>query len=222
MSRAFTLAELLVAMVVMALVVGTTAAALSQLFRSKNRIESRRGAFERAHTAAARVAQDAVTLARDHDLRFARVRITSGANGSDLLMLCRSREPVRGIWGEAEGPEFEIQYKVLDDGSGPELWRRADPAFDPALDAGGVAEPVSDGIVAFDAEAFDGQSWQPAWDSDAQGLPYGLRVTVVASGGDGQVTSTARRVIAIERVPAPKPEPTDSGSTSSRGSGAAQ
>ena len=62
------------------------------------------------------------------------------------------------------------------------------------VDAQGTARSV---------EASDGSEWFGAWNSDSDGLPHLVRVTVTARSDDGTGVATFRRVVAVDRVPIP-------------------
>jgi hypothetical protein len=125
----------------------------------------------------------------------------------ELLLLVRSFRRVRPLSEGEESAEQEAHYRVADlvgrEGTG--LWRRADHALDRAQDAGGLARPIVPGVVSLSIQAYDGASWYDVWDSDFDGMPHALRVTVVAQADtdDRVVTATARRIISIDRVPLP-------------------
>jgi prepilin-type N-terminal cleavage/methylation domain-containing protein len=202
---AFTLVEVIVGSVILALVAAATAASLAGLVRSSDASAAAAEAHQRADRATAMIAADAVSLARRSDLRFARLRILDGGEQDDLLMLVRSRRPLRDVDFAAEGGEYEVQYRMgaAAAGSGPALWRRRDVAFDDVPDGGGIAAEVAAGVIGFNVEAGDGANWYSAWDTDLYGLPHLLRVTVTAASDDGRRTSVARRVVAFDRVPIP-------------------
>lgn len=205
--RAFTLVELLVSAVVGALVAGATTVALGQMLRTREASAARQQAHARAGVACSLIALDAASLVRDKDLNFCKLSVISGggqgAESDDLLMLVRSMRPVRGIDGIPEGDEFEAHYRLLPDPSraGLALWKRSDPALDRVIDGGGVAAPLVAGISSFSVEAYDGYEWYEEWDSDLDGLPHAIRVTVRASSDNGRATAVGRRVIAFDRVP---------------------
>ena len=115
-SRGFTLVEVIVGSIVLAIVTGATTTAVSNLARAKSVSAARQQAVERAHTAAAMIATDALRLVRDHDLYFTRVVIQSetrkGKPADDLLLIVRTIEPVRGLFGTPEGADFEVQYRL--------------------------------------------------------------------------------------------------------------
>lgn len=219
---AFTLVELIVAAIITVLIAGATTTALSQLLRARAGAAARQQAFSRAFTAVNMIARDAAECARDSNLLFAKVEVSDGGDaGADrdgLLMLVRTLRRVRGLDDYPEGEDFEVQYRVEDSPSGSTLWRRADPSLDEAIDGGGLAVPVAEGIVALSVEASDDQDWWPIWDSDADGMPHGLRVSVTATDDERRVRATARRVIAIDRTPVPPPKKDES--TSEQGAGA--
>jgi prepilin-type N-terminal cleavage/methylation domain-containing protein len=208
--RAFTLVELIVASVIGAILLGATTSSVSMLLRAKATSQSRRDAFARADGAASRIALDAMCAVRDEYLQFTRVHVTEGGTEQqprdELLLLSRSIRPVRDPLEAAEGGEYECQYRIMPRSSGestPCLWRRVDHAFDENQDGGGVASPISLRVKSLSIEASDGESWYSSWDSDTDGMPHGLRVIVVAESDEGKVSATARRVIALDRVPIP-------------------
>jgi hypothetical protein len=207
-----------VASVVCALIAGATAAVVGQIARVKEQSLARRQAWARADAGAARIARDAAAVVRHHDLRFAKVQVVDGGAGNDeLILLTRSQRRVRGTDVAAEGGVYEVQYRVVQEGGSepvPMLARRVDPAFDPALDGGGVVEPAAQGVFSLSIQASDGESWFDTWDSDSDGVPHGLRVIVGGVSDDGRVTGVARRVIAIDQVPVPTAteEASDAGS----------
>lgn len=217
-SRAFTLAEMIVAVIVTSILGSAVLATMSHLTRVRSATESRHEAFSRADAAAGRIALDVMTLVRDHELTFCRVRVVDqeaqGVARDELLLLVRSLRRVRPLADGPESAEQEAQYRVAAAGEGTALWRRADHAMDRAQDAGGIARPIVPNVVSLSIQAADGDNWYDVWDSDYDGLPHALRITVVAQSdpvdGRAPVTATARRIISIDRVPLP-PETLDEG-----------
>jgi len=219
-ARAFTLVELIVALLVGVIVAGATTASLTQFTRAKARASAHREAFARAHGAASRIAEDARQVSREHDLVFTVVRIADGREGEaerdSLLLWVRSMRPVRGRSDVPEGADAEVQYKVMpgtDPASPPALWRRADAPPDRNELAGGVAQLVVPGVIGLSIQAGDGSDWFDTWDSDLDGYPHALRITVSAVAGDGSTTAVARRTVALDRTPLP-PVTTDASSAS--------
>jgi prepilin-type N-terminal cleavage/methylation domain-containing protein len=205
--RGFTLVELIVAGVIIALIGSGIVTALSNMVRAKNKSVGRQQAFARADAAGAKVAVDLASVVRSADLQGCRVMVTDGGAGPNqrdgLMVLMRSLRPVRGGEEMPEGGEYEAQYRI--DGGGPTagLWRRVDPGFDLAQDGGGVASLLAAGVISFSVEASDGVTWFDGWDSDMDGLPHAVRVTIRAQSDDAKAEATVRRVVAIDRVPTP-------------------
>ena len=75
-----------------------------------------------------------------------------------------------------------------------------------------MAVPLVPGVVEVAVEAYDGDQWFRDWDSDYDGLPLAVRVTVTASGcrlGADEYDAplaTLRTVVPIDRVPPPADE----------------
>jgi type II secretion system protein J len=216
--RGFTLVEVLVAGIVAAGLAIATATSLSSVLRARVRAEAREAAHSRADQAAARIARDVMSIARDPDLRYSHLALRRSGGGQDrdeILLLMRSLTPVRSFEDVPEGGLYEVQYRILQDSDEPWLWRRIDPAFDPVLDGGGIATALVRGIVSLRLEAYDGESWFDAWDSDSDGIPHAIRITVTGADGSGGTRAVARRIVAIDRVPLPPNEEAETSQPSS-------
>jgi type II secretion system protein J len=223
---AFTLVELMVAAAIVVLIAGATTTALTQMIRARDGADARRQAYERAFAGAGMIARDAAEIARDSDLLYSKVQVSSGGTAGPggeeverdgLLMLIRTLRRVRGLEASPEGADFEVQYRVEQGSSGPVLWRRVDPALDGAIDGGGIASPVALGVVSLAIQACDDQDWWDTWDSDSEGLPRGLRITVTATDDSGRIRAVARKVVAIDRVPLPPTEDESESESESEG-----
>lgn len=220
-AKGFTLVEVIVALMVGAILAAAVTTSLAQFSRAQARAGARQEAASRAHAAADIVAADLRNICRDFDPTFNRVAIADGGEGSDnLLLWTRSLRPVRGAAEIPEGMDREVQFKLMPDAGNAgrtALWRRVDAPADSYIDAGGIAAQVVPGVSLMSVEANDGASWQDRWDSDSDGLPHGIRVTVIGMADDGRTTAVARRTIALDRTPLPPPtaetEGTDTGTT---------
>lgn len=205
--RGFTLVELIVGGVVVSIIGAGIIMSVTNMVKAKNKSVARHQAFSRADAAGARIATDVATAVRSSDLSHCKVQVTDGGVGpvqrDGLLVLHRSNRLVRGRDDIPEGGEYEAQYRVDGQGSTAGLWRRADPAFDRALDAGGVAMLLAPGVVSFSVQASDGVSWFDTWDSDSEGFPHAVRVEIRAVSDDLSAEAVVRRVIALDRVPTP-------------------
>ncbi len=202
--RGFTVVELVLAAIIGVFVAGAATASMSQFLKARRAAQARQEAFSRAENAVARIAQDLQNVARDPELMYAQVSVRSGgATGTDeLLLLVNSLTPIRGDRWVSEGDLYEVQYRIAPrrDG-GLALWRRVDQAFDEYLDSGGIATPIVPGVVSMSIQAMDSVEWYEAWESDTDGMPHAVRVTVVATSNDGTTRIAARRVVAMDRVP---------------------
>lgn len=221
--RGFTLVELIIAGIIAVIVVATLGTSLSQLARARATCKVRLTAHLRANAALERVRKEIQEVIRSDDLINTRMLITDGKYDSpvgelerdEVLAYITRLSPVRGKSYEGDGLEHEIQVRVADDESGSALWIRSDAVPDSNEGGGGHADPVMDGVIAMNVEAYDGASWYDNWDSDINGLPWALRVTISA-GGDaagedlfeqaGDLMSL-RTIIPIDRVVPPYEEP---------------
>ncbi len=228
--RAFTLIELMVAALIGVLIAGAVTTSITQLFRARASSADHEQAFSRADGAAAQIALDLTNALRRNDPLQQKVAVinggTPGQERDELLMLMHSLRPVRGIEGQPEGDEFESQYRIMPAADGTDaLWHRIDMAHDEYVDAGGIASPIAGGMVALSIQANDGtDQWFDEWDSDSDGLPHAVRISVTAKSDDGMASATALRLVALDRVPLPPPTVDDSSSstnTSTTGSNGA-
>ena len=218
--RGFTIIELVVAIMIAAIISGAVASSLSQLGRARNLSRIRMTASRRASDALESIRRDVQSTVRSDDLFDTRLRLAPevarspvGEVDRDQLLLFNTRlRPIRRIDYSGEGDEYETQYRIEEDRDGPALWRRRDAVPDEFEDAGGIAEPIGDGVIGVRFEAFDGQSWVQDWDSDVDGLPISIRATVTASGArpgedamnDPRSLAVMRTEIPIDRVIKPK------------------
>lgn len=228
----FTLVELIVSGMVAALVLGAITMALFQSSRARETTATRLAACTRASAALDLVRREVASIMRRSDLFETRVllfddRITTTEGDFDrdeLLVFNTSLRPTRPNEYSGEGQEYESHFRVGEDRTGLVLWQRRDPVIDEWDDAGGIATPVVVGIVSIGLEAYDGENWFEEWDSDLDGLPWAIRITVTASGYDPtakfiedqnpyeepQHFVTLRTQVSIDRIvppPPPPPEP---------------
>lgn len=211
----FSLAELIVAGVIASLIAMGVLSSVSSLSRSQRWAQARREAFARADAVASRIAMDVASVVRDSDLTRCHVRVNDGgmegAASDEVLMRIESIKPMRSSTFSGEGGEYTVQYRV----DGGSAWRRVNNALAIVEDGGGVATRLADGIDNLAIEAGTIEEWFTAWDSDSDGLPHGVRVTVTAVASDGVTKAVARRVAAIDRVPIPPKEDTTTNSSGS-------
>ncbi len=210
--RGFTVIELVVATMITALVVGTITLSTSQLSRGRSITKLRLEATTRAQGALDAVRRDIVATIRDEDLFRARVVIYDGeafspygvVDRDELVIFNNRMRPIKGDRYSGEGGEYETQYRVEDDYAGSALWQRRDAVPDDNPEGGGTVTPLVDGIIGLKVEAYDGESWYPDWDSDFDGLPWALRVTVVATGDPaGSEPSDAEKSTIVLRTQIP-------------------
>jgi len=218
--RGFTIIELVVAIMIAAIISGAVATSISQLGKARDISRIRMTASRRASDALENIRRDVQSTVRSDDLFDTRLRLAPevarspiGEVDRDQMLLFATRlRPIRSIEYSGEGNEYETQYRIEEDRDGPALWRRRDAVPDEFEDAGGIAEPIGDGVIGVRFEAFDGENWVQVWDSDVNGLPISIRATVTASGArpgedaflDARSLSVMRTEIPIDRVIKPK------------------
>ena len=221
--RGFTLVELIIAGIIAVIVVGTLGTSLSQLARARASSKVRLNAHLRANTALDKIRREIQQVIRSDNLIDTRILLTGDSVNSpigelprnDVLIYSTKLSPVRNKTYEGDGIEHEVQLRVSDDESGSALWMRSDAVPDDNEGGGGKAEPMMDGIIGLYIEASDGTDWYDSWDSDINGLPVALRVTVSSAGdaqgadfyADARELMSLRTIVPIDRVPPPYEEP---------------
>ena len=219
--RGFTIIELVVALLIAAALAAATTRVISGALRARTTVESRSEASGRALRAADVIARDLANLHRDPVADETLLRVLddgeTGLPGDGLMLFARSDRRARavpnenlGFPGTAEGGLYEVQMRLelpAEDVSGDreayDLWVRMDPIPDDVVEGGGVARLVARGVVDLQAEVHDGGAWVEGWDSDRDGLPYAVRVTVSATDDDGRSVRTVSRTIGFARTPLP-------------------
>lgn len=216
--RCFTLVELIVAGVLTTFILGTISVSLTNLARAKLSSRQRLEAYLRADTALNMIRRDVVSIIRSDDLFWTRfllldkvVDTPAGRMDRDEILIFNNRlKPVRRTEYNGEGMEYETQYRIQEDELAPNLWCRRDPLPDEYPLGGGVATPVTDGMLGLKIEAYDGYQWFDQWDSDLEGLPLAVRITVTTSGDYGYEDiydapqATLRTIVSLDRILLPK------------------
>lgn len=196
-SPAFTLVELLVALMVTILLVGSAAAVLRAVTGARQVTENRLQG-EQAATVALRTITSALRNAyrpvSDNDVLF-----EGTLERSEPFPLARvrfraiDRRVIRA--GQPESDVHEIEFFLRDDGSrpAPMLMRRTDPTRNIDPDGGGVVEPLAMDILGLDLQYFDGQQWLDRWAETEKRWPTAVNVRLIyladaATGRQGAVS----------------------------------
>ena len=163
------------------------------------------------------IRSDIASILRRNDLFQTWLKIeddTYRLDGTELnqdwiLLFNNHLRAIRGIDYNGEGIEYESSWQIIMDEDGPVLWQRRDAMPDTYPEAGGVITPKVEGILELEIEAWNGDQWLTTWDSDYDGMPYGLRISITASGarpGENPLDSPLaflRTIIPIDRAPLP-------------------
>jgi hypothetical protein len=212
--RAFTLAELLIAGTIAVVIAAVITSSLAQFGRAREVCKLRMDAHVRAIGALETVRKELQATLRSEDLFHCRVLIVDDHTATvadapglevdrDELLVYNTRlRTVRETEYNGDGQEFETHLRIEDDDLGSALWMRADSQPDQYERGGGEAVPLMDGVVSLRFEAYDGSGWRDAWDSDVDGLPWALRVTVRALGNEpgAPIDPAVRDLVTVQTV----------------------
>lgn len=212
--RAFTLAELLIAGTIAVVIAAVITTSLGQFGRAREVCKLRMDAHVRALGALETVRKELQATLRSDDLFHCRVLIVDDHTATvadapglevdrDELLVYNTRlRTVRETEYNGDGQEFETHLRIEDDDLGSALWMRADSQPDQYERGGGEAMPLMDGVVSLRFEAYDGSTWRDAWDSDLDGLPWALRVTVRALGNEPgtPIDPSVRDLVTLQTV----------------------
>ena len=214
--RGFTLIELMVAGMMATIVLGGITLSLAQLGSAKAISRQRLEAFSRCDVAIRTIRKDIITTLRRGDLFYTRLLVsdyTSRFQGEifdfdELLVFDGTLRANKEIDFNGEGIEYETQFRIEPNDVSSALWKRRDAILDDNPIGGGMATPVSDGIISLQLEAFDGLSWYPEWDSDELGIPHAIRITVSSTGMNyiGEMDApivTLRTIVPLDRYQSP-------------------
>lgn len=232
--RAFTLVELVVAGMAAMLVIGAVTISLFQSARARTASKTRLVAYSRANAAMDIIRREVASVMRRSDLFETRLLIYDDSvmneygelDRDEMLIFNTNLRPTRPNEYAGEGQEYESQFRIGEDQAAIALWQRRDAVPDQWSDAGGLALPVTLGIVGLKIEAYDGEAWFDEWDSDIDGLPWAVRITLTAEGQDSDDNGSSRdshlaklrTQIAIDRIiPPPPPEPEEGEETGEEG-----
>lgn len=212
--RAFTLAELLIAGTIAVVIAAVITSSLAQFGRAREVCKLRMDAHVRAIGALETVRKELQATLRSDDLFHCRVLIVDDHTATvadapglevdrDELLVYNTRlRTVRETEYNGDGQEFETHLRIEDDDLGSALWMRADSQPDQYERGGGEAVPLMDGVVSLRFEAYDGSAWRDDWDSDVDGLPWALRVTVRALGNEpgAPIDPAVRDLVTVQTV----------------------
>lgn len=194
----FTLVEMLVAMVILAIVLTTAYGVFSSSYSALRRVNPDRDLFHTARVILDRMADEIQSAYYGPDLKY------TGFFGENDEREDAPRDSltfsamanfywIKNIGGIKESDFLKISYILVEDEEENRLIRRQDPAFGPfeedPEDIGsgdrGVHQ-LADSVWGIDLRYFDGEEWVEDWDSsEREGLPRAVEVKLILETGEG-------------------------------------
>ncbi|MBN1943104.1 MAG: hypothetical protein JW849_07395 [Phycisphaerae bacterium] len=208
--RAFTLVELLLAVMVTVMIAVSTVAMLRSTDQTRRRVERQTGLQQETRAAIETMSTALRNACRGEDKNktFEGLDAESDALPADRVkFLTITPLAVRRDQPESDVKECEFFLQSGGADRPPMLMRRLDPTRNEEPDGGGVVQCIAENIAAMELAYFDGRTWRPEWSSETDGWPTAIRISLLAvDPRDARATWAVQRVVNFPRMPAP-PEP---------------
>lgn len=187
--RAFTLLELMLAAVMVAILGVSLAAAMHVGFRARDSARAQVGQMRRAAIAMELAQQDLQSVTRSGGVLAGAFvgRGTADVDGQtaalEFFALGRDADADESPLGEGVR---RVELLLRTDADPPALVRRVERNLLAPVREAGVEETLALGVSAFVVRFFDGADWLEEWDSTVQGgeLPLAVELTIELSPPD--------------------------------------
>jgi prepilin-type N-terminal cleavage/methylation domain-containing protein len=198
---AFTLAELLVALTLMALLTAAIVSSTHALITTRTRVDEHLAASTAARQGLEAVVAALRNVRRDPDKDHPPIIGTSSGPGNSRIEL----QVISDTRARADGPEsdqYELGFSLWQqqtDGVPVLLCRRKNALTDKP-GAGGMATVAAEGIIALSFEYYSQQRWQNDWTEAELGIPEAVRVTITAAGVTGRPSNGKRSPVTLSTI----------------------
>ncbi len=203
--RGMTLVELIVAITLTAIVVGSTTTILRSMTAARTRVD-RQAKLEQQAQLALRAITTALrnayrTDANDWELEGLK-DATDGPPADRIRFFTTSRMRMRPGQPESDTRECEFFLARAEGEQLPVLLRRMDPTRNVAPDGGGILQRIAGNVVSLAFAYNDGTQWQQVWPADYRAWPVAIAVhVIVADEKDSTVTASARAIVGYTYQP---------------------
>lgn len=200
MKRGFTLIEVILALVLLALLLSLVQGAYTGAARSQERVRAETEEAHRAGIVLQRLTSELSMAFFAPDRKSPTGEYTSGLlldvddDGNSALSFS-TRVPA--VPGFSPGGDAEVGYALeRDEEDALHLLRRETSQLDGDLEEGGVPFTVFEDVTRFEVRCYDGEDWVATWDSwEREGpryLPLAVSVEVAWGGGEQGVDEEAQ------------------------------
>ncbi len=177
----FTLLEVLVATIIASFVAVIAASSLRAVSINKDQILYHSQASSELKYITNLIKQDLNNIVRDNNVNninfYGEQSMLEGFASSKLVF--RTINTIKARPTGIEGDVYEVDYSMESNGENFTLIRRLWPNPDATEPPGGVITIISQNILSFEVQYFDGQDWLSEWDREMTSLPTMVQVTLM-------------------------------------------
>jgi type II secretion system protein J len=202
MSKAFTLIEVVLALLIGSFIAVIAFGALKGVSTSSKRLNSHIESSSEINYICDKIKQDLNNLFKDkkaENRKFVCELVeTEGMPSSRLLFYTVSCNKARKL--EPEGDVYEVEYRLIENEDGQTLFvRRLWPNPDKENQPGGVMTVLARNVKAFSVKCHDGTEWLTQWPEENDKLPALVEISVLATVGDSDKILTESVIINLLR-----------------------
>ncbi|MBN1554204.1 MAG: prepilin-type N-terminal cleavage/methylation domain-containing protein [Phycisphaerae bacterium] len=202
--RAFTLVELLLAVMVTVMIAVSTVAMIRGADQTRRRADRQMALQQEVRAAVETMSAALRNSCRDGDRKVNLEGVDDDSDGlpaDRIRFLTRTPHPVRFGQPESDVKECEFFLQEGEAGRPGMLMQRLDPTRNPEPDDGGVIRCVAENIVALELAYHDGKSWLPEWSPGKKGWPLAVRIHLLAvDPDDADTTWPAECIVNFPRL----------------------
>jgi type II secretory pathway pseudopilin PulG len=203
--RAFTLIELLLAVMVTVMISVSTVAMIRSTDQTRRRVDRQMALQQETRAAVETITAALRNAARTEDQSNIFEGYDADLDGlpaDRVKFLTISPLTVRRDQPESDVKECEFFLQPSPMGRPPMLMQRLDPTRNDEPDGGGVVRCIAQNIIVLELAYHNGLSWQDGWSVETDGWPVAIRVNLLAVDPDDvNTTWPVESIVNFPRMP---------------------